>query len=111
MQTTVLKKTGWHVVNVEHLFLVEYDIEKYVRLVKQLLRDGYKNIALSITPHEYPYLKFLSLLLRCHIAVQQFDGKLVVIQSNEDFLETVQATHLHNLIRFMSSEEELENNF
>jgi anti-anti-sigma regulatory factor len=108
MQKTISKTSEWQVVKLEHLILTEHEIEKHLRTVKGLLEAGYKNIALSIAPNEYPYSKCLSLLLRCHKLVFRHNGRFVVIQTNEEFLKTIIETNLNRVIRFVSSEKEIE---
>jgi hypothetical protein len=108
MMAAISRKSEWRIVRIEHLIPTEYEVEKHLHAVKMLLREGHRKIALLIAPNEYPYSKFLSLVLRCDRSVKQAGGEFSVIQSNEDFLRTVRTTNLHKVIRFLGSEEELE---
>jgi hypothetical protein len=105
----ISRKNSWQIVHIAHLILAEHEVEKYLSIVQELLDAGHREIALALAPKEYPYSKCLLLLLRCLKLVAQYKGSFAVIQSNTEFLKIIEAIHLHDVIRFVASEDELGN--
>jgi hypothetical protein len=107
MPKAIIKPMKWHIAKIDSSVLTAHEIEKHSARVRALLDGGHKNIGLSITPKEYPYSKHLLLILRCARIVNQHGGRFAVIQSDNDFLETVKAANMHKEIKFVTSVEEL----
>jgi hypothetical protein len=107
MVTEVYKVGIYHVIKINEVLHLTSNIDELVDIVDDLLKNNVKNFAISFQDNSYLYSKTGSVIVRCWEKIQDQNGNLTLINTNDDIRDFLAVIDIELLIKKVGTEEEL----
>lgn len=107
MLTEVYEIGTYHVIKINEILHLTSNIDELLSIIDNLLKKNVKNIAISFQDNSYLYSKTGSVIVRCWEKIQDQNGNLALINTNEDIRDFLAVIDIEFLIKKVSTEEEL----
>ena len=107
MKFDIYQKGNYQVIKINEVLNLLSDIKELENVVNELLEKGTTCIAFSFKEGSYLYSSTGSVLVRCWEYIKDNNGKLSLVNVNEDILDFLRVIDIESSINIYRSEEEL----
>ena len=107
MEISTVSKNGFCVLRIGNDLDMGADLTELKEAIGIRLLEGNRNIALSLTRKSLLSSTPISEIVQCLRMIKEKGGKLAVIESNQDMLDTFRVIGLDKMITLCMSEDEL----
>lgn len=107
MKYETYQKGNYQVIKIDEVLNLLSDITELENVVNGFLEKGNVNIAFSFKEGSYLYSSTGSVLVRCWETIKDNNGKLALVNVNEDILDFLRVIDFESAISIYNSEEDL----
>ena len=107
MLTEVYQVGKYHVIKINEILQLASNIDGLVDIIDNLIKKNVINFAISFQDNSYLYSNTGSVIVRCWEKIQDQNGNLVLINTNQDIQDFLAVIDIDFLIKKVDTEEEL----
>ncbi len=102
-------QNGYRIISVKDHIGIYTDIGELVTVVEQALQQNETRIAFSFSDKSYLFSNAIRVIMQCFELIKDKEGKLVLVQPNEDILSTFNVLDLDSVIEIFPTMDDLIN--
>lgn len=107
MKYDTYQKGNYQVIKIDEVLNLLSDINELENVVNGFLEKGNTHVALSFKEGSYLFSSTGSVLVRCWENIKDNNGKLALVNVNEDILDFLRVIDFESAINIYNSEEDL----
>jgi hypothetical protein len=108
MRTEVQTQGAVKVIVLHDKILLSSNISEVEQYVKQLLDEGWRNIALTYPPGSFFNSYSIAVLVRSHETIVDYDGTFIIVRPTAEIINFLEMFHIDDTIQTCESLESLQ---